>query len=101
MSIQTINVGSSPNDGTGDPLRTGFQKVNSNFTNLKSDINGFEQAFTNEIDGIVVTHNLNRYPMVMVIDSGGIEQLVGVTHNSKNQIALTWEGSLSGTVTLR
>ena len=29
---QLINVGASPNDKTGDPLRTAFQKVNSNLT---------------------------------------------------------------------
>lgn len=31
---QTINVGSSANDGTGDTLRVSFQKTNSNFTEL-------------------------------------------------------------------
>lgn len=34
MSQQIINVGSSPNDGTGDPLRTAFQKCNDNFDEL-------------------------------------------------------------------
>ena len=34
MTQQTINVGTVPNDGTGDPARTAFQKVNSNFTEL-------------------------------------------------------------------
>jgi hypothetical protein len=34
MSIQTINIGNVVNDGLGDDLRTAFQKVNSNFTNL-------------------------------------------------------------------
>jgi hypothetical protein len=34
MSQQTINVGASPNDGTGTPLRTAFQYTNSNFTEL-------------------------------------------------------------------
>lgn len=29
-----INVGAQPNDGTGDPLRTAFQKINNNFSNL-------------------------------------------------------------------
>lgn len=29
---QVINVGTSPNSGTGDPLRTAFQKVNTNFS---------------------------------------------------------------------
>ena len=34
MSQLIINVGLAPNDGTGDPLRTAFQKTNSNFTEL-------------------------------------------------------------------
>ena len=31
---QIINIGSSPNDGNGDPLRTAFQKTNQNFSVL-------------------------------------------------------------------
>ena len=34
MTIQTINVGGYANDGTGDDLRTAFEKVNANFTLL-------------------------------------------------------------------
>lgn len=34
MAIQTINLGTYANDGTGDDLRTAFEKVNSNFTEL-------------------------------------------------------------------
>lgn len=36
MPQQVINIGSSPNDGTGDPLRTAFDKCNDNFTELYS-----------------------------------------------------------------
>lgn len=32
MAIQTINIGTTANDGTGDPLRTALDKVNDNFT---------------------------------------------------------------------
>lgn len=32
MAIQTVNVGTTPNDGTGDPARTAFIKINDNFT---------------------------------------------------------------------
>ena len=38
MAKQTINVGSSANDGTGDPNRTAFQKINANFTELYNSI---------------------------------------------------------------
>jgi hypothetical protein len=34
MAIQVINVGASPNDGTGDAIRTSFVKCNDNFDEL-------------------------------------------------------------------
>lgn len=34
MAKQTINVGTTANDGTGDTLRASFVKVNENFTEL-------------------------------------------------------------------
>jgi hypothetical protein len=39
MSQQIINIGTSPNDGLGDPLRTAFQKTNENFTELYQNTN--------------------------------------------------------------
>jgi hypothetical protein len=37
MAQQTINIGTVANDGTGDPLRSAFDKVNDNFTELYAD----------------------------------------------------------------
>ena len=34
MTLQVIRIGEYANDGTGDDLRTAFQKVNDNFTSL-------------------------------------------------------------------
>ena len=34
MAQQNINIGSSANKGDGDPIRTAFTKVNTNFTEL-------------------------------------------------------------------
>jgi len=34
MTKQTINIGTTSNDKSGDPLRTAFAKVNANFTEL-------------------------------------------------------------------
>jgi len=51
MSKQTVNIGTSANDKTGDSLRTAFNKINENFTELytsvsssltTSDIGAFE-----------------------------------------------------------
>lgn len=36
MAKQTINIGAAANDGTGDPIRDAFDKVNDNFDELYS-----------------------------------------------------------------
>jgi hypothetical protein len=36
MTQEIINIGTVPNDGEGDPLRTAFTKINNNFTQLYS-----------------------------------------------------------------
>lgn len=36
MAIQTINIGNVVNDGLGDDLRTAFEKVNANFTEISA-----------------------------------------------------------------
>ena len=40
MARQSINIGSAANDGTGDPLRTAFDKINDNFTELYDRFGG-------------------------------------------------------------
>ena len=40
MSKLTINIGASPNDGTGTPLRTSFDYTNQNFTELYTALGG-------------------------------------------------------------
>ena len=44
MAKEIINIGTTPNDGTGDPLRTAFTKVNENFTEL------YDTADTQDLD---------------------------------------------------
>lgn len=38
MAQQIINVGATPNDGAGDPVRTAFTKCNNNFSQLYSRV---------------------------------------------------------------
>lgn len=45
MAQETINIGASPNDGTGDPLRNAFNKANLNFTELYGQ--GLDAVTTN------------------------------------------------------
>jgi hypothetical protein len=37
MAKQVINIGSSGGDGTGDPLRTAYDKINDNFDEVYAD----------------------------------------------------------------
>lgn len=46
MPIQLINIGALPNDGTGDPLRTAFQKINNNFIYLQRTSTDITSAVT-------------------------------------------------------
>ena len=43
---EIINVGVLPNDGTGDPLRVAFEKINNNFTSLFSTSYNTSNTFT-------------------------------------------------------
>ena len=36
MTQATILIGTTPNDGTGDPIRDAFDKVNDNFNEIYS-----------------------------------------------------------------
>lgn len=52
MSIQTINLGNYANDGTGDDLRTAFEKVNSNLVELFSTVYGANVGPLPPSDGV-------------------------------------------------
>jgi len=63
MAKQTINIGSTANDGTGDPLRTAFQKINDNFAELYGDDSSADtftspQITTPTITGTATIDNL-------------------------------------------
>lgn len=62
MAQQTINVGTNPNDGTGDPLRTGFVKTNSNFSDL----------YNNKQDALFSGTNIKTINGSSVLGSGDI-----------------------------
>jgi hypothetical protein len=66
MPQQVINIGSSPNDGTGDPLRTAFDKCNDNFTELYSgggggsgSVSSVSVVAANGVSGVVANPTTN------------------------------------------
>ena len=52
MAIQTINLGTYANDGTGDDLRVAFQKVNANILELYSTVYGANVGENPPISGV-------------------------------------------------
>lgn len=84
MTIQTINVGSAPNDGNGDSLRTAFITINNNFSYLGNvtGSNGnlsanslFSSGDITALGNMYVGYGANALPVVnpifVGIDSGG------------------------------
>jgi len=54
-TLEVINVGTTANDGTGDPLRVAFEKVNNNFSALwASNFNTLEAITTGNTPGQLI-----------------------------------------------
>ena len=92
MTQLIINVGNVANDGQGTPLRTAFEYINNNFTELYSASTG-------------VTAIANGTSNVSVVSANGnISTSVGGTSNvmvvSSTSVAITGDLSVSGNATL-
>lgn len=46
MAQEIIKIGALPNDGSGDPLRVAFQKINNNFTQLYTQSSSNTEIYT-------------------------------------------------------
>ena len=49
--LQTINVGSAPNDGSGDSLRNAAVKANENFADIEAAIDSIESSVADQWSG--------------------------------------------------
>ena len=74
MAQQTINIGSSANDGTGDPLRTAFDKINDNFSELYGT-SAFGQQIT--LSGNKVSSNVSNANLVLEASGTGAIEFEG------------------------
>ena len=76
MARQAINIGSSANDGTGDPLRTAFDKINDNFIELYGS--------DNDINTLDANLDVNNFAITTGVTNGNIT----VTPNGTGNINL-------------
>ena len=58
MTKQTLDIGTNANDGTGDTLRSGGEKINDNFNELYSTLGGNSIA-TNGINAAFATQTID------------------------------------------
>ena len=76
MARQHVQIGSSANDGTGDPLRTAFDKINDNFIELYGG--------DNDINTLDANLNVNNFAITTGVTNGNIT----VTPNGTGSINL-------------
>jgi len=113
MAKQVINIGTTANDGTGDPIRDAFDKVNDNFTELYTDDAGdvgsitatapiARDSATGEVtislldDGVTNAKLENRYKEIVSITT-----LTGtVAFNCELGSSFKLSGDLTGAYTI-
>ena len=105
MAQQTINIGTVANDGTGDPLRTAFDKVNDNFNELYADDAGDVNSVTGN-GGLTASPTTGAVVVSLDDDSITYAKLAAEFTEKATQADLAFsnntihEGTLSGEVTL-
>tara|TARA_R110001592_G_scaffold353244_1_gene651952 strand:- start:634 stop:2304 length:1671 start_codon:yes stop_codon:yes gene_type:complete len=90
MAKQTIDIGTTANDGTGTLLRDAFDMVNDNFNELYTDD-------TNDVNSIIATapiarNNATGIVTISLNDNGVDAAKLNVTGNGSNGQALTSDG---------
>ena len=79
MAYQAIGLGTSADDGTGDPLRTGADKVNDNFVEI----------YTLLGTGTTLTSGISSTATVVTLTAPTISGVVGGTQTSATITTLT------------
>lgn len=90
MAQQSINIGSAPNDGTGDVLRVAMTKTNDNFTELYTSVAGKIESTEKGITNGVATLDSDGTVPVSQIPAAALVA-VSVVIDEVSQLALTAE----------
>ena len=82
MAKQQIGVGTSANDGTGDDLRSGAQKINANFDEIYNALGS----------GTALSSGISASATSVTLTAPTISGVIGGTATSQTITALTTEG---------
>lgn len=97
-SQEIINIGALPNDGTGDPLRTAFGKINNNFSTLWNTSTGVSSSTTlgNSPGQVIFESEIANYSsatfVVKTKDDGANSQNINLSaqiSNDNNSVTFT------------
>ena len=88
MAKQTINIGTSPNDGTGTTLRDGGDLINDNFTELYN-----VAGWGNYQDGETTpaTQTITTTPSKLLIDGAGAASESGYLPREIRGVSELWD----------
>jgi hypothetical protein len=106
MARQVINIGTNANDGTGDPLRTAFDKINDNFVELYGADNNLNTLDANlDVNGnSIVTGVTNGDITITQNGTGNINlgsiRINGSTISSSDSTQITLAENIQTTGTL-
>ena len=106
MARQGINIGSSANDGTGDPLRTAFDKINDNFVELYGGDNDINTLDANlDVNNFAITTGKTNGDVTITPNGTGSIKLgamkfVGTTMSSDDSTQITIAENIQTTGTL-
>lgn len=86
MTQQIINIGSAPDDNTGDPLRTAFNKSNLNFTEVYTNLDLKSNLY--------LTHNRQTSSYVLILTDKDTK-LVEMNSGSGNNLTVPLNSSVA------
>jgi len=95
MARQIINIGTTANDGTGDPLRVSFDKINSNFNELYTNLGAGNVLISGNT---ILTNNANGD--LNLIPNGSGRLVVGSTNLVKITNTLNSNDPTNGALTV-
>ena len=105
MAQQIINVGSAPNDGTGDVLRNSQIKANANFTELYNDVDlkldkvtttDVEKVYIKNADGTQGMKPVSELLSEILITNASVMGTYNIDWSAGN----VWDLTLTGNTTL-
>jgi len=88
MAYQALGIGSSANDGTGDDLRTGGDKINDNFVEIYTKLGNGSTLTSDTVGLLTATQTMTNKTLTAPTING----VVGGTATSQTITTLTTEG---------